>query len=119
MQTTQEQIKQRQAVERTIAGMVIDALLRAGFSLGVYDGEEITIRRSKDRDAIFAALFTTDEDYLKVYPEPLHLNSKPPAFGWVRFVYGNDGWDVICDHTVNLESYLAPVDAWIDTNEPS
>jgi hypothetical protein len=26
--------------------------------------------------------------------------------GWIHFVYGNDGYDVICDMTVSLEPYL-------------
>jgi hypothetical protein len=34
---------------------------------------------------------TTDEDYLHLHP-PVGRKS------WVRLVYGNDGWDVICDY---------------------
>jgi len=26
--------------------------------------------------------------------------------GWVYFVYGNDGWDVVSDYTTNLEAVL-------------
>ena len=28
---------------------------------------------------------------------------------WVWFVYGNDGWDVVCDYTINLESIIDPI----------
>ena len=46
-----------------------------------------------------AAMFSTDEDYLYVH------KGKEKA-GWVRFIYGESGWDVICDYTTNLESLM-------------
>jgi hypothetical protein len=33
-------------------------------------------------------------------------------FAWVRFVYGNDGYDVISDYTTSLEAVLAPINDW-------
>ena len=93
-------IRQRQKIEQTIARAVVDALLAAGFALGVYDGEDIVIYHSTSKAAILKALFDTDEDYLYVY-EGTDLHR-----GWVRFVYGNDGWDVISDYTVNLEQWI-------------
>jgi hypothetical protein len=96
----------RQKVERRIALAAVDALLAAGYSLGVNDGEEITISFSKDRAAIADALFTTDEDYLYIYERPEEKDKTPDM--WVRFVYGNDGWDVICDysHSVSLDPFV-------------
>lgn len=35
--------------------------------------------------------------------------------GWVRFVYGNDGHDVISDYTTNLESVLEPINAYAES----
>ena len=52
----------------------------------------------------------TDDDYLTVYrPDAL-------SCGWVgvRFIYGNDGYDVICDYTMSLESVLTPVNQLAD-----
>jgi len=72
----------------------------------VNDGEEITVHHSRDINAIKAALFTTDDDYLFAYQDadqddPLNVeqgskNDRPDA--WVRLIYGNDGWDVISDY---------------------
>lgn len=102
-------VKARQRVEQTIALTAAQVLLDAGFSLGVDDGEEVTLQFSRDIEAVKKALFTTDEDYLYVYRadrNPRALEKRPD--GWVRLVYGNDGWDVISDYSSVdlLDNYL-------------
>ena len=106
-------VKARQRVEQTIALVTAQALLDAGFSLGVNDGEAITIHHSRNLEAIKAALFTTDEDYLYVYHDKGNAKDQPD-FHWVRFVYGNDGWDVINDYSANLEPHFELVQKLID-----
>ena len=96
-------IKMRQLVEREIAHQVIVDLLKAGYLLGVYDGEEVTIHHSKDAKKIEAALFTTDGIF--VYTKGDDKKDSRPQY-WVRLVYGNDGWDVINDYTVHLEPVI-------------
>ena len=100
-------VKARQRVEQTIALTAAQVLLDAGFSLGVNDGEEITIHHSRNIEDIKDALFTTDEDYLYVYRAKGDRKDTRPD-GWVQLVYGNDGWDVIsnyCDVDL-LDPYL-------------
>ncbi len=99
-------VKRRQRTEETIVLAVAQVLLDAGYLLGVDDGEETTIHHSSDIHAIQKALFTTDEDYLYVYE--LKSNDDPRPDYWVRCVYGNEGWDVICDYSsaVDLDPYL-------------
>lgn len=103
-------VKARQRIEQTIALVTAQALLDAGYLLGVNDGEEVTIHHSRDLNAIQDALFTTDEDYLLIYKpvvsgvDPQVLDTAPDF--WVRFVYGNDGWDVISDYCVALEDVI-------------
>lgn len=98
----------RIAVEADIVTRVVDALLAAGYSLTVDDeGTWRPAMLTTNRDEILAELMETDEDYLRV-EEGLRR-------GWVRFVYGNDGWDVVCDYTTSLESVLAPVNAYADS----
>lgn len=106
-------VKARQRVEQTISLAAAKALLNAGYLLGVNDGEETTLRYSRDIEAVKQALFTTDEDYLLVWDDadqddPLNAaaNDDPRPDYWVRLVYGNDGWDVISDYSVSLELYL-------------
>lgn len=105
-------VKMRQLVEREIAEQVVTDLLAAGYALGVNDGEEITIHHSLSKAAILAAMFTTDEDYLYVYAkgdaqswDDINKEDETPDY-WVRFVYGNDGWDVINDYITVLEPVI-------------
>jgi hypothetical protein len=100
-------VKPRIRIEQKIARFTVRALLRAGFVLSVYDGEEITVSQSSDAAAICNAMFTTDEDYLYVYKP-----GEKVRFGWVRFVYGNDGYDVICDYTTNLDPQMDAVNEY-------
>jgi hypothetical protein len=102
--------EQRQAIEARIMQSAIEELLSYDFTLGVNDGESVTIHHSTDAAAVFAALRTTDDDYLLAYTPGAPITTPGHegrvCTGWVRFVYGNDGWDVICDHSTNLEDYL-------------
>jgi hypothetical protein len=93
-------VKMRQEVERKIATAAVDALLAAGFAISIQNGDEDVVVSSTDKTAILAGMFLTDEE--KLYAE------KPAGtyIGWVYFVYGNDGWDVISDYTINLEKYV-------------
>jgi len=97
-------------IETAIIRKTVKALLTAGHALSVNDGEETVIRRSTDAKAIISAMRSTDEDILIAY--------KPhdaATGGWVRFIYGNAGWDVINDHTMSLEAVLAPVIEFADS----
>ena len=106
--TTDKIVKKRQALEKRIFKSCVNELLKdeRNFSLGVNDGEEIVIEHSRDAKVIFKAAFSTDEDFLLVY-----IDGKIIPSGWVRFVYGNSGWDVICDYTTWLEPYIKETEA--------
>jgi hypothetical protein len=97
-------VKMRQEVERKIATAAIEAILKAGFSISVDNGgDEYELAHSTDKEQILKSMFLADEDRLFVEPP----NSKKGQwFGWLYLVYGNDGWDVISDYTVNLEEYI-------------
>ena len=104
-------------VERTIVEKVVADLLAADYYLAVNDqGGDDDIRPdipTNFPEAILEELMETDDDFLAVYTMP----GEPLPMGWVRFVYGNDGWDVISDYTTNLDSVLAPVMEWIDAQQ--
>lgn len=101
-------LETRIKIEQQITGATIRALLGAGFSLGVFDGEEHTLEFCKTPALVAKALMTTDEDHLTVF------DNEKNFIGSVFFVYGNDGWDVICDYSTSLEEYLEPVNALAD-----
>ncbi|MBS0045139.1 hypothetical protein KFE26_23100 [Shewanella sp. M16] len=98
-----------QEMETAIIDKTIDALLAAGLHLAVYDGEEITTPITTDKAVIVAALGTTELDYLCCYASPTAVRT-----GFVMLVYGNAGYEVICDYTTNLEDVLAQVNEYAE-----
>ena len=75
--------------------------LTAGIDIG-----SITAKAAVLRD-----IMNTDEDVLHIR-RPGEARS-----AFVLLVYGNDGWDVICDYQTSLEDLLAPVNAYAATME--
>jgi len=102
------------SIETQIIKATINTLLSAGFEVSVFDGEEIVVERLVAPDMIFEAMKTTDEDYLRVY---MRGDRSAVVWGWVRFIYGNDGTDVINDYSTNLESIMGRIFAMIDEYE--
>jgi hypothetical protein len=94
-------VETRRMLEKRIARAFVKDMLRAGFSIAVFDGEEVCLKASLSMKEILAAMFSTDEDYLYVIDQ---VTLK--RVGWGRFVYGEYGWDVLADYTVNLEQYM-------------
>ena len=93
-------------IEMGIALKVAKALLKAGYKLGVNDGEETTIKNSDNLLKISKALFTTDQDHLLVYKSNEEI-------GWVFLVWGNVE-DVVSDYSINLDGIISPIISNID-----
>lgn len=94
-------INARKRMEKTIARRVILDAIAAGYTLNVYNGgetDELPEPSNKVR-TILGAMFGTDEEHLIFFKEGKRK-------GWVWFVYGNDGWDVVSDYTTNLEDVM-------------
>jgi hypothetical protein len=103
------QNQKRIDTERAIVKHAIDALLKYGYALSVHDGEEIVLLNSLNADAIFAKMFTTDEDFLYAVGFDQTETGKRVNYnrkGYVRFVYGN-GYDVINDWSTSLEDAIS------------
>ena len=98
------------SIEDQIIKATIQVLLDAGYALSVNDGEETTLYRSVTPLLIFKAMKTTDEDYLVVF-------RGAERAGWVRFIYGNDGVEVINDFTINLDPQMDKITEMIDAYE--
>lgn len=107
-------VKMRQRVEREIARAVVKALLDAGFALSLDNGgDDYELAHVTDADKILKLMFATDSEHL-------YAEKDGKICGWVFFVYGNDGWDVINDYSVKLEPYIGkdtPVEAVIQKYE--
>ena len=90
-------------IERKIILKTIFELLENGYSIGVHDEDEEVQKYTKDHNIILKEMFATGEDFLVVF------NKKGVAVGWIRFIYGNEPYNVINDYTTNLEKTMKPV----------
>lgn len=88
-----------QEMELAIVTAVVEDLLAEGFELRVDDGGDEQERVDTPAAAI-DALTAVDSSDLFVFKHG-------QCTGFVSFVFGNDGYDVICDNSVWLEPYLA------------
>jgi hypothetical protein len=82
---------------------IVSALIRAAVDAGYYfevDGEEDDVSTT---DNLKRVVFNLDEATLLLCGD----DEKPK--GWIKLVFGNDGYDLISDYTTNLEAFLKPV----------
>jgi hypothetical protein len=103
------QLSTRTNLERQIAEKVVRAILDAGMAVSLDNGgDEYEVENSNSMSQICAELCATDEEHIVAIKDG-------KRFGSVYMVYGNDGYDSICDYSLNLETILAPVQAWAET----
>jgi hypothetical protein len=98
-----EEMMDRQDMERAIAGRFAQTVVDAGLKISVDNGEYISLDKSDDVEAIVADLMACDMDWLHVFDGQKRV-------GTLLLVYGNDGYDVICDYSVSLEAYVRDAD---------
>lgn len=99
--------------EQQIARQCIADLLAAGYELTIGNGgNNFEIPWTKDGEAVFAAMFQTDEEHL--YARELTTKANPVKWWWVFFVHGNDGYDVISDYSSSLEEVLTNTNALVE-----
>lgn len=107
-------IAKRIKIEGRIAAALIDAILaKEGCTISLFDCEEWTVRRSQDKTTIIQAMFTTDEDTIRV------RDAEGNNLGFFYFIYGNSGWDVISDYAANdfCEKIMEEIQPVIDRAE--
>ena len=104
------QLRERIRIEKEIATQFVKDAIAAGYWLALDNGgDELEVKPTGNTDVILAAMFEVDDEHLYVYPAGKVKDED--SIGWVYFVYGNDGWDVINDYTTNLEPIMAGADA--------
>lgn len=80
--------------ERLIIGRLITAILDRDLTISVYDGEEFSVNKSRDRALIERETAATCETYYILFDD------KQVQRGAIWLIHGN-GEDVISDHTDN------------------
>src|ERR1700680_4083136 len=94
----------RRVIEKTFVTAVVEDILKAGFLFQEDEEGETTDNKQK----ILDLLFDLDDALVHVISiedgqDGLNVENHE---GWIRFVFGNDGFDVISDYTLNLDSLL-------------
>ena len=90
----------RIVIERQIVTALIDRALAEGYELSVDDGDN-QHPWTTDRAEVIDVIMEADEDRLYL--------RKDGRTAWVFLIYGNDGWDVVCDYNVSLDDLLEPI----------
>lgn len=104
----------RITIENKIVKKLVKYALNAEYYVSVNDGGETTVTKSRHYPTIIDAVFSTDEDYL------IFHRADGSRVGWVRLIYGNDGYDVISDYGAPEREYAAfcewlkPIDEYCD-----
>jgi hypothetical protein len=96
-------------MERSIFKHCVEELLASdrNFSLSLSDGGEVVVKNSRDAEEIIKASYTTGQDILSVF----YTSEGRKGRGFVQFIYGNDGSDVIADYSCWLEPHIARTEA--------
>jgi len=108
MLSRENALKNRIALEKSIVRRIVKDALAKGYVVSLNDGEEWTVRQSSNYTEINKALFSVDEETLRFRDAKHGI-----AVGAVFLVYGNDGFDVICDYSANdlMEDLLTGANA--------
>ena len=96
-------IKTRSELERLIVRKVVSAAVKEGYTFVIDNGGD------SDENVKTEGVEPTLNEMLQTDQEKLIFVKDGKRVGWVYFVYGNDGWDVINNYTVNLNKILDPV----------
>ncbi len=93
-------ISKTRKMEKAVVSAIVKSALKLGYTVSVWEGGDWALKPSIEYKKIMEACFSTDEDVL------VFRNSDSVKVGSVLLVYGNSGYDVICDYSESLESML-------------
>ena len=96
-------IRLRNEIERQIVERIVTDAVKMEFRLSVDDREGFVLKRSTDVPRIMDALMNTDQDEIYFYDNIRRY------IGSVTLIYGNAGYDVIADYSLNptIETIIA------------
>lgn len=102
-----------ESMERQIIKALVTEAFKRGFTTITIDnggdaGEDITCTNTKE---VMASIRQTDEEHM------FFVHPDNPKMSWVFLVYGNDGYDVIADHSLSLNEMIETLDPLIHTLE--
>ena len=102
-----------ESMERQIIKALVNEAFKRGFTKiiidnGGDDDERITCTNLEE---VMDSIRQTDEEHM------FFVHPDNPKMSWVFLVYGNDGYDVIADHSSSLNEMINTIQPLIDTLE--
>lgn len=91
-----QEVDKRIRCERTIIRALVKQALKLGYFISVDDGEDVPCKKSRSYLEIMSHIQACDDEYLHF---DKGMNIGPPFHFMVYLVYGNDGFDVIANHS--------------------
>lgn len=103
----------RVKIEKTIVKKIVGSAIANGYKVSVWDGDEWACRFETDNGAIMASLFHTDIEHIHID------DSNCQTVGRICLVYGNNGYDVVADHTDSsrIDEILESANAYAEQME--
>lgn len=109
------EIKDRVVIERAVIRHAASAILAAGYRLRLHDGETWATALTDSLDTVMREVWACDMERLYVWVPSSDPGNDGKYIGSLMLVYGNDGWDVIADHSVALEDVLQTTYAYAES----
>lgn len=101
--------------EMAILNAMLSNAIAKGYEVSLHDGEETVCKRSTDVNELLVESAATGSDAFT-----FHRPNVAGYVGWVSCIYnnGNDGLDVISDHTdhAEIEAILETANIYIEDN---
>ena len=96
-------LARRLVVERAIVRAAVLEALKQGWKLeSVYNGADDFPITVTSLEQVEAEAFVADDAVVRF--------NNGTRTAWFHFVYGNSGWDVISDYTVNLDAVVNAIE---------
>lgn len=101
------------AVEAKIIRRMLRTAKKNGWNFSVYEGEDLAIGINQDVEATIKACGSTGQDWIRFYD----AEGKKLGYVWVIYNNGNDGLDLITDHSLSngIEEFMDEICEYVDT----
>ena len=104
-----------ESMERQIIKALVTEAFKRGFTKVIIDNmgdnESDDFITCTNLEEVMASIRQTDEEHM------FFAHPDNPKMSWVFLVYGNDGYDVIADHSLSLNEMIETLDPLIHTLE--
>lgn len=111
IKTLDKSIQRRVRLEEQVIRDIVKAILPNVLYFKVYDGEEYS-KRLTTWTEIKNEIHACDEERLIIVFKPEAFDGVTSEKASLYLVYGNDGWDVVCDWSYRndkVHDYLDPI----------